>query len=96
VYLFGRRALSGSPGGMLVLGAVSLLVLAGGFIFGVIAFFALKSEKATGKAIAGICINGLLISFAILSTFTCQKIAARENKAPEPPRKAWYYLSGKN
>ena len=95
VYLFGRRALSGSPVGMLGVGAVSLLVIAGGFIFGVVAFFAPKGEKATGKALAGICINALLISFTILSSYTRQKVAASEHKVPEPPRKVWSYLSGK-
>ena len=95
VYWFGCRALSGSPAGMLVFGAVSLLVIAGGFIFGVIAFFAAKDKKATGKALAGICINALLIPFMILSISTRQKVAARESKAQEPPRKPWSYMSGK-
>jgi hypothetical protein len=90
--MFGYRTLSENPGGMLVLGAVSLLVFAGGFIFGLVAFFAPKGEKATGKAIAGMCINALLISFTIHSIFTSQKVAAREN-AP-PPRKKWSYMSG--
>jgi hypothetical protein len=78
-----------------MLGAVALLVIAGGFIFGIVAFFAPKGEKATRKAIAGICINGLLISFAILSIFTRQKVATSANNPPEPPRKHWSYLSGK-
>jgi hypothetical protein len=95
LYLVGRRALSGSPVEMLMLGAVALLVIAGGFIFGIVAFFAPKGEKATRKAIAGICINGLLISFAILSIFTRQKVATSANNPPEPPRKHWSYLSGK-
>jgi hypothetical protein len=97
VYLFGRRALGGSSVGMLVLGAVCSLVIAGGFILAVIALFAPKGEK-TGtmrKAIAGIFINGLLIAFAILSIFTRQKVAASENKTPNPPRKGWSYISGK-
>ena len=79
---------------MLLLGAVSFLVISAGFIFGVVALFALQGEKANGKAVAGICINGLLISFAILSIFTRQKVAASGNNAPQPPRKAWSYLSG--
>ena len=96
-YLFGRRALNGSPVGMLVLGAVCSLVIAGGFIFGVVAFFAPKGEKAVtrGKAVAGICINGLLIAFAILSIFTRQKVAASGNHTPDPPRKGRTYISGK-
>jgi hypothetical protein len=95
VYLFGRRALSGSPVGMLVVGGVSLLAIAGGFILGLVAFFARKGEKATGKALAGICINALLIPFMILGIFTRQNVAAKESKAHEPPRKPWSYLSGK-
>ena len=97
VYLFGRRALSGSPVGMLVLGAVCSLVIAGGFVLGVFAFFAPTGGKTgiTGKAVAGICINGLLLSFAILSIFTRQKAAARGDNTPDPPRKGWSYISGK-
>src|SRR5436309_7044513 len=74
VYLFGRRALSGSPVGMLVLNAVCSLVIAGGFVLGVFAFFAPTGGKTgtMGKAVAGIFINGLLIAFAILSIFTRQ------------------------
>jgi hypothetical protein len=80
---------------MFVFGAFSLLVAAGGFICGVIAFFAPQGEKATGKALVGICLNALLIPFMILSIFASQKVAARETKAQEPPRKPWYYQSGR-
>ena len=75
VNLFGRRALSGSPLGMLVLGAVCSLVIAGGFIFGVVAFFAPKSEKTgtMGKAIAGICIT-VTIKRGEGSTVSCAPI----------------------
>ncbi len=95
VYLFGWRALNESAVGMLVLEAVSLLVIAGGFIFGVVAFFAPKGEGATRKAILGMCINWLLLLFAILNIFTSQKVAASGNNAPEPPHKKWSYLSGR-
>ena len=97
VYLFGRRAFSASAVGMLVLGVVGSLVIAGGFIFGVVAFFAPKGEKTgtMGKAIAGMCINGLLIAFAILSIFTRQQVAASGKNTPDPPRKGWSYISGK-
>src|SRR2546423_14348258 len=56
VYLFGRRALSVSPVGMFMLGAVCSLFVAGGLILGVVAFFAPKGEKTRTRAIAGICI----------------------------------------
>jgi hypothetical protein len=95
--LLGRPALSGSPVGMLVLGTVSALVITGGFILGVVAFFARKGEQTgtLGKAIAGIFINGLLISFAILSISTRQKVPARSENTPHPPRKGSSYISGK-
>ena len=95
VYLFGRHALSGSSVGLLLLGAGSLLVIASGFIFGVVALFAPKGERATGKSVAGTCINGLVLSLAIFSIFTHPKVAAHGSDAPQPPRKAWSYVSGK-
>ena len=95
VYLLGRRVLNGSPVDMRLLGAVSLAVIAAGFIFGVVAFLATRGQRATAKSVAGICINGLLLSFAIFTIFTRSKVAARENQAPQPPRKAWFYGSGK-
>jgi RsiW-degrading membrane proteinase PrsW (M82 family) len=96
VILLGRRALSESPVGMPLVGAVCSLIAAAGFVFGVVAYFAPKGAAASApwKAIAGICINGLLISFAILS-ITRQKVAASENNTPDPPRKPWSYISGK-
>ncbi len=97
IYLFGRRAFSESAVGMLVLGAVSSLVVTGGFILGVVAFFAPKGQKAAtmGQAIAGVFINGLLISFVILNLFTRQKVAASGNNTPNPSRKPSSFLSGK-
>ena len=80
---------------MLLLGALSFLVIAAGFAFGVVAFFATKGERATTKSVAGVFINGLLISFAIFSIFTHPKGATRENHASQPSRKPWFYLSGK-
>ena len=105
VYLFGRRASSDNPNGMLVAGIVCLLVAAVGLMFGVVAFFAPKGqegekrgkeeEAATmAKAIAGIFLNGLLITFAIFGT-TRQNVAASENPTPDTPRKGSSYLSGR-
>ena len=95
--LLGRRAFSGSPAGMLALETVCSLFFAVGLILAAIAFFAPKGAEtgSMGQAIAGICINGLLISITILSIFTRQKVAASENNTPDPPRKTWSYISGK-
>jgi hypothetical protein len=95
LYLVGWHALRESPVGMPVLGAVSLLIIGGGLIFGVFAFFSPTAEGTTRKALAGVCINGLVILFAILSLFTRQKVAAKENKPPEPPHRARIYMSGR-
>ena len=94
--LLGRGAVSGSRVGALVIGIVCSLFIVAGFILGVMAFFAPKEagDGTLGKAIAGICINGLLISFAVLSFFTYQKVAASENTAPDP-HKSWSYISGR-
>jgi hypothetical protein len=81
---------------MHLLEGVSLVLIVVGFFFGVVAFFAPKGERDTGKSVAGICINGLLLlSFAIFSIFTHPKGSARGNNAPQHPRKAWSYPSGK-
>jgi len=94
--LIGRRLLTRSPAGMLVLGSVCSLFIAGGLILGVMAFFAPKGEETgtRGKAIAGIFINGLLISFAILTIFTRQNVEASGN-TPNASRKGWFYTSGR-
>ena len=95
VHLLGSRAFNGSPAGMRLLETVCTAIIAGGFIFGVIALYAPKGEKTgKGKAIAGLFINGLLISFLILSIVTRQKVAASENNTPDPPRKGSIFISG--
>jgi len=97
INLCGRRTLSENPVGMIVIGAVCSLVIAVGFIFGVVVFFAPKGEKSGTMmtAIAGICINGLLISLAIPGILTHQKVAATGNNTPDPPRAGWSYISGR-
>ena len=93
VNLFGHRNLTGSPFEIRLLATVCSLIVVVGFIFGVVALFAPKREKTgKGKAIAGICINGLLIAFIILS-ISRQKDAATGNNAPNPPRKGWFGAS---
>jgi hypothetical protein len=97
VNLLGHRALSGNPVGMRMLGTVCSLLIVGGFIFGVVAVFAPKGAKSgtKGKAITGIFINGLLISFAIFGILTRQKVAASGNNPPEPHRKGSIFIFGK-
>ena len=96
VYLIGDRTFSEDSLAMLLLGAVSLLVIAAGFVFGVIAFFAPEGEGTKAKSVVGIFINGLLLSFAIFSLFTHPTVAAHANNAPPPPaHKPWTYMSGR-
>jgi hypothetical protein len=95
VHLLGGRALREPPVGMGLIGTLCSLVIVAGFIFGIVAFFALKGEKeGKERAIAGIFINGLLISFVLLSIFMRHKVAARESETSKPPRKGWSFISG--
>jgi hypothetical protein len=82
---------------MLVLGTVCSLFIAGGFIFGFVALFVPKDQQAgtMRKAITGICIDGLLITFALLSLLTRQKVAVSGNNSAAAPRKGWSYISSK-
>jgi hypothetical protein len=91
VNLLGHGAVNGSPVGMLALGAICSFFIIGGFILGIIALFASKGDGARQKAIWGICINGLIITFAIVSLFSHQRVAAKENKGPNASRT---YISG--
>jgi len=94
--LIGRLVLTESPTAIFVLDVICPLVIVGGFTSGAIAFFAPKIQKSTmGKAIAGICLNGVLIAFAILNLFTRQKPATSDNKSSTSPRKGWSYISGR-
>lgn len=97
VGFLGRQAINESRVGMLLLGTFCSLFIVAGFISGVVAFFAPKGagKGIVGKAIVGIFVNGVLISFAILGIFARQKVAASESNTAEPPRKAWSIISGK-
>ena len=56
---------------MMIVGSITNLLLVSGFILGVIALYRTKKcgrEGIFGKAIAGVCINGLFIA-GILITF---------------------------
>jgi hypothetical protein len=92
VNLLGHRAVSGNRIGVLVLGIVCSSFIVAGLFLGIVALF---GGEGKGKAIGGICINGLLISLALFSIFMHQKIAARDENAPARPPKGWSYISGK-
>jgi len=81
--------------GMVVLGSVCSLFVIAGLIFGIVAFLKAGKGETRGKAIAGICINALILAFAVFNILSYQKIAARENSIPGPPPKGWSYMSGK-
>jgi len=78
---FSREAVRGNRIGMMIVGCTAILLIVSGFILGVIALVRTKKcgrEGIFGKAIAGVCINGLfvvamLISFHVLTKFYIER-----------------------
>jgi hypothetical protein len=77
---FGGEEIRRNHVSMIIVGSINNLLLVSGFILGVIALYRTKKcgrEGIFGKAIAGVCINGLfiaaiLISIHMLTKFTIQ------------------------
>ena len=63
-------AVHGDRLAMLVVGLAATLLILAGFVLGIVALFSTRKhgrKGILGKAIAGICINGLLIAFMLIS-----------------------------
>jgi hypothetical protein len=66
---FTREAVRGNPVGKMIVGCTVTLLIISGFILGVIALLRTKkcgNEGILGKAIAGVCINGLFIAAMLI------------------------------
>jgi len=64
-----REAVRGNRVGMMIVGGTGILFIVSGFILGVIALVRTKKcgrEGIFGKAIAGVCINGLFIALMLI------------------------------
>ena len=85
INLFGHQAVQGNRAGMIILGGTCTLLILLGFIFGFVALAGMKKhgkQGILGKAIAGICINGIIILFMLIAIFAFIQAAhhARENQ----------------
>lgn len=66
----GQQAVQGNRIGMLVLGGTCTLLILAGFVFGIVGLVGAKKhgrEGIFGRAIAGVCINGIIILFMLIS-----------------------------
>jgi hypothetical protein len=90
-----RQAASENLTAVLALGGLCALFVVAGFILGLVALVSGKGD-GRGQALAGVCINGILILLAVFNILAYQKALARENDAPaRPARRPWSYISGK-
>jgi len=70
INIVGSQPIRGNRIGMIVLGATCTLLILAGFVFGVVALLGTKKHGRKGifgKAIAGICINGIIICFMLIA-----------------------------
>jgi hypothetical protein len=73
---FCRDAVRDSRVGMLIVGSITDVLVVSGFILGIIALVRTKKcgrEGIFGKAIAGVCINGLLIAAILITVHVLTK-----------------------
>jgi ABC-type molybdate transport system permease subunit len=85
-----------TPLAKLITGCLSVLLILSGFILGIVALLGTRrygKKGIMGRAVAGICINGVIIAFMIISIPTYMKAAERakemqrqkmEHQQPEP------------
>ncbi|MGA9779517.1 MAG: hypothetical protein WBS33_14700, partial [Verrucomicrobiia bacterium] len=69
-----------SPVAKIITGSLSALLIIFGFIFGIIGLCGVRrhgKKGILGKAIAGTCINCILIIFMIIGIFMFKKMAQR-------------------
>lgn len=82
VNMFGSQAVQGNRLAMIVLGGTCTLLIVLGFVFGIVALFGMKKHGVKGilgRAVAGVCINGVIILFLVIA-FPALIRAARHAK----------------
>ena len=65
---------------MLILGSTCMLLIILGFVFGIVALIGMKKygrKGILGRAVAGTCINGIIIFFMVIAIPTYIKAAQR-------------------
>ena len=68
--IFGQQAVQGNRAAAIILGCISTLLILTGFVLGIIALFGIKKygkKGILGRAIAGVCINGVIILLALIA-----------------------------
>jgi ABC-type molybdate transport system permease subunit len=69
-----------SPSAKIITGSLCILLIVLGFVFGIVSLFGVRrhgKKGILGRAIAGICINGILIALMVISIPGLMKAAAR-------------------
>jgi hypothetical protein len=70
ISVFGQQSVQGNRVGMIVLGGTCTLLILAGFVLGIVALMGTRQHGRKGifgRAIAGICINGVLILFMLIA-----------------------------
>lgn len=76
--IFGQQAVQGNRIAMIILGGTSILLYLAGFVFGIVALVGTKRHGRKGifgRAVAGICINGIVILLMLVSIPVFKKMA---------------------
>jgi hypothetical protein len=82
----GNQAVQGNRTGMMVVGGIGILFILFGFVFGMVALLGTKNhgkEGILGKAIAGTCINGVIILCMLIAIPGFMGAAQRAKEMPE-------------
>jgi len=87
INVFGHQAVQGNRVGMIVLGGTCTLLILAGFVLGIVALIGTRkygTKGILGRAIAGICINGIIICFMLIAIPSFIKAAERaKEKQPQ-------------
>jgi riboflavin transporter FmnP len=82
--IFGQAAVRGSRAGAFILGCVSTFLILAGFVLGIVALCGMKKhgrKGILGKAVAGVCINGILVLGMVLAIPMFIKLANQAKAA---------------
>jgi hypothetical protein len=80
VNILSQQAIQGNRAAMVIVGCTAMLLIVAGFLLGIMALVQTKRygrQGIFGKAIAGVCINGLLIGLMLISIPGLKKAAER-------------------
>ena len=76
----GHQSVQGNRVGMIVLGDTCTLLILAGFVLGIVALIGTRKHGKKGifgRAVAGICINGIIVLFMLIAIPSFIKAAER-------------------